>query len=149
MLDCRSFYLVPKVSVLYSRCHPSVSRLSIYCLNFAQSSYSAVVGRSLQSDDLLNDAKQVIGGAVNAVESGLSNVVNKLFGTANTWATQIPHNIDSLCKPLLPFHAHWLCCATFRFPLLQNWVDGWMATMKFWNFGFCWSMLLVNFLAPS
>ena len=52
-----------------------------------------------QSGNLLDDARNVIGGAVNSVENGLSGVLDGLFGSANSWATQIPRNIQDLCEP--------------------------------------------------
>lgn len=64
-------------------------------------------GRSLQQDkpaDLLSEARDILGQAAGSVEAGIHSLVDGLFGPANSFFTQIPSDIQNLCK-LNPPHA--------------------------------------------
>ena len=55
-------------------------------------------GRSLQQASLLNRAEAILGSAVSDVRSNLLHLVDGLLGEGNKFATNLPTNIDSLCK---------------------------------------------------
>lgn len=50
---------------------------------------------------MLEAADGILGGAVGTVRAGLTSLVTGLFGPQNTFLTQIPENIKTLCEQLL------------------------------------------------
>lgn len=54
--------------------------------------------RSLHQTKVLDAAENVLQGATSAVRNGLKTLVTDLFGPENSFFTQIPQEIKSLCK---------------------------------------------------